>query len=189
MFDYSDIRGGRFRARTVSGVRSMNDGEHYTVNADGRIDKYSYKTGALVATIFDIKDHPAIGGRMAGYEFSADESKMLITTSPQAIYRHSFTADHWIYDVKARTVRRLTEEGREQVAAFSPDGRKVGFVRGNKTSNPPPSGLAHSDANGEESTPNMFCRNQAKSTDKHSKNHAITHHPPRPKTPIGTTPK
>ncbi len=131
MFDYSDIRGGRFRARTVSGVRSMNDGEHYTVNADGRIDKYSYKTGALVATIFDIKDHPAIGGRMAGYEFSADESKMLITTDPRPIYRHSYTADHWVYDVASRTVRRLTEAGREQVAAFSPDGMKVGFVRGN----------------------------------------------------------
>ncbi len=131
MFDYSDIRGGRFRARTVSGVRSMNDGEHYTVTAEGRIDKYSYKTGALVATIFDVKDHPETGGRFAGYEFSADESKLLITTDTRSIYRRSYTADHWVYDIAARKVRRLTEAGREQVAAFSPDGTKVGFVRGN----------------------------------------------------------
>ncbi len=33
-------------------------------------------------------------------------------------------------DIAARKVRRLTEAGREQVAAFSPDGTKVGFVRG-----------------------------------------------------------
>lgn len=130
MFDYSDIAAGRFRARSVTGVRSMNDGEHYTANNGGRIDKYNYKTGAQVATLFDASQFPELG-RFAGYEFSADERRMLITTNPQAIYRHSATADFWVYDVAARTLRKLTQEGREQEAAFSPDGTKVGFVRGN----------------------------------------------------------
>lgn len=131
MFDYADIRDGRFRAKTIAGVRSMNDGEHYTATANGRIEKYSYKTGTLAATIFDMKDHPDIMGRFAGYEFSADESKVLITTNPRPIYRRSYTADHWVYDVVARTLHRLTAQGREQVAAFSPDGKRVGFVREN----------------------------------------------------------
>ena len=131
MFNFSDIAGGRFREKTVSGVRSMNDGEHYTVTAEGRIDKYSYKTGALAGTIFNVADHPEITGRMAGYEFSADERMILITTAPQPIYRHSYTADHWVCDIGSGTVHRLTAEGREQEAAFSPDGKRVGFVRGN----------------------------------------------------------
>ena len=131
MFDYSDIKTGRFRAKTVSGVRSMNDGEHYTVNAGGRIEKYSYKTGAQTGVIFDAKDFPELGGRFAGYEFSADERKMLVTTNPRPIYRHSYTADFWVYDVAVKTIHKLTREGREQEAAFSPDGTKVGFVRAN----------------------------------------------------------
>lgn len=131
MFDYSDIRSGRFRAKTVTGVRSMNDGEHYTVNADGKIQKYSYKTGALTGTIFDIADYHEIKGRFAEYQFSPDERMVLITTNVQPIYRHSATADFWVCDVAARTVRKLTAGGREQEAAFSPDGTRVGFVRAN----------------------------------------------------------
>lgn len=131
MFDYSDIKSGKFRAKSVSGVRSMNDGEHYTANVGGRIEKYNYKTGESVGTVFDVQDFPELSGRYSGYIFSPDESKILIVTNVQPIYRHSATADYWVYDVAARTLKRLTDGGREQEATFSPDGKLVGFVRDN----------------------------------------------------------
>lgn len=131
MFDYSDIKAGKFRAKSVYGLTSMADGEHYTVNEGGKIGKYSYRTGERVSTVFDVAAHPELKGKFDGYEFSADERRMLITTNTRPIYRHSFTADFWVYDIASGTLKKLTERGREQEAAFSPDGTKVGFVREN----------------------------------------------------------
>ena len=47
---------GTFRTKGVYGLRSMNDGEHYTVleNNGTRIVKYSYKTVLPVATLLDL---------------------------------------------------------------------------------------------------------------------------------------
>ena len=87
---------GTFRTKGVYGLRSMNDGEHYTVleNNGTRIVKYSYKTGLPVATLLDLKtleDSPV--SRIDDYTFNADESRILICTNKKPIYRRSFTAD------------------------------------------------------------------------------------------------
>ena len=48
----TDITDGKYRAKTVSGIKSMNDGEHYTLLQNNKlIVKYSYKTGQAVDTI------------------------------------------------------------------------------------------------------------------------------------------
>ncbi len=125
MFDYADIAAGKFAQKTVVGVRSMADGEHYTVNAGRTIEKYSYKTGAKVATVFE--SEMAIDD----YKLSPDERKILIITDRQPVYRRSATATHWVYDIAAKQLTRLTENGREQEATFSPDGKRVAFVRDN----------------------------------------------------------
>ncbi len=48
---------GTFRSKGVYGLRSMNDGEHYTVLENGgkKITQYSYKTGKPVATLLDLE--------------------------------------------------------------------------------------------------------------------------------------
>ena len=43
-FGYDEIRRGVFAPKSVSGVRSMRDGEHYTTLDGGRILKFSYRT-------------------------------------------------------------------------------------------------------------------------------------------------
>ena len=44
----------KFRERTVRGLRSMNDGEHFTTLEENRkIVKYSYKTGEVVDILFN----------------------------------------------------------------------------------------------------------------------------------------
>ena len=44
-FDYSALRDGTFEQKTVSGVRSLSDGERYTTMSDGRVLCFSYRTG------------------------------------------------------------------------------------------------------------------------------------------------
>ena len=81
---------GTFRTKGVYGLRSMNDGEHYTVleNNGTRIVKYSYKTGLPVATLLDLKTlEDSTVSRIDDYTFNADESRILICTNKKPIYR------------------------------------------------------------------------------------------------------
>ena len=129
-FDYADLRGGLFTPKTVGGVRSMRDGEHYTAVDSGRIVRYSYRTGERLAVIFDrATATPSID--FTDYRFSADETRILLSTDVKPVYRRSFTAEYWIFDTKDGSLRRLSTGGPQQQAAFSPDGHRVAFVRDN----------------------------------------------------------
>ena len=122
-----------FAVKNVSGIRSMNDGLHYTVSDKGReIVKYAYKTGERVDVIFSV-EHSAQNyfSRFSGYEFNADESSILLITGRESIYRHSFVAEYYIWSKKENTIEPLSQNGKQQLATFSPDGSKVAFVREN----------------------------------------------------------
>ena len=128
-FDYSALRDGTFEQKTVSGVRSLSDGERYTTMSDGRVLCFSYRTGEPAGVLFDASaPEPRI--EFTDYVLSADERRLLLTTDVEPIYRHSFTAEYWIYDRQDGSLRRLSQGGPQQQAQFSPDGSRVAFVRG-----------------------------------------------------------
>ena len=123
---------GTFRAQTVGSLSSMNDGEHYTTLDDSgaRIIKYSYKTGKEVDVVFDItKIQGAPISYFQDYEFSADETKILLTTDVQPKYRHSYTAQYYVWNAVTKDLIALSEKGAQELATFSPDGDRVAFVR------------------------------------------------------------
>ena len=125
---------GTFRTQGVQGLRSMNDGEHYTVVEGGgkRIVKYSYKTGLPVGELIDLsKIENCPIQYIEDYTFNANESRLLICTNIHPIYRRSFTADYYIYDFKNKEIKPLSEGGSQQLATFSPDGLRIAFVRNN----------------------------------------------------------
>ena len=102
---------GTFNAQTVDGLRPMKDGEHYTtLENKTQIVKYSFSTGKEVAVVFDItkiKDAPVKS--FSNYEFSADETKILLTTAVQPIYRHSFTATYYVWNQVTEEFLPLSE--------------------------------------------------------------------------------
>lgn len=128
---------GKFRQAYVFGIRSMNDGLHYTVQERDAenpnaiaINKYAYKTGEKVATLFttaDIKTRFSF----SDYSFSADETKLLLATESEAIYRHSTRENNYIYNVETKELTFLSDEGKQRYATFSPAGDKVAYVRDN----------------------------------------------------------
>lgn len=68
---------------------------------------------------------------ISDYQFNKDESRILISTNVTPIYRRSFTADYYIYDFKNKEIKPLSDQGRQRLATFSPDGLRIAFVRDN----------------------------------------------------------
>ncbi|MBL7965211.1 MAG: S9 family peptidase [Flavobacteriales bacterium] len=131
-----------FGAEGVGGLASMKDGLHYTVlgrQKDGTaaIFKCAYATGDTVATLLTAKDLVLPGAdkslEMDGYSFSADEKQLLIETESEAIYRYSYTARHYVYELATKKLRALSDTtgSAQRLATFSPDGQKAAFVRDN----------------------------------------------------------
>ncbi|HKI89178.1 MAG TPA: S9 family peptidase, partial [Draconibacterium sp.] len=122
-----------FKASTVEGLRSMNDGEHYTVlENNSKIVKYSYKTGEQAGVVFDIAKYAdAPIQSFADYTFSNDEKEILLTTEIKPIYRRSFTAEYYVWNSVTDDLQPLSKKGAQQLATFSPDGERVAFVREN----------------------------------------------------------
>ena len=136
----------------VSGVRSMNDGEHFTTlefdNKMGKttINKYSYQDYAEVGQILDkaalkaLEKYTLTGntpkqnqGAISDYSFNSDESKILLAVDQESIYRHSTKAFYYVYDRGTRSVQSLSDpsKGKQRLAQFSPTENKVAFVRNN----------------------------------------------------------
>ncbi|WP_430811217.1 MULTISPECIES: S9 family peptidase [unclassified Carboxylicivirga] len=126
---------GTFYAHSVRGLRSMSDGIHYTTLEEGkRIVKYQYSSGKQVSVVFDLEKEmkgEADIQYIQGYEFNDDETKILVYTNVESVYRHSFKADYYVYDITYNELKPLSENGKQQVASFSPNGEMVAFVRDN----------------------------------------------------------
>jgi dipeptidyl-peptidase-4 len=132
--ELSDVVGNRtFAQKSVSGLRSMNDGLSYTTLEDGnKIVKYSYKTGEKLETWFDLSKIENAGfSSFSDYTLSADETKILFTTKKTSIYRHSFSSEYFIWNRTTKEMTPLSVNGAQQLATFSPDGERVAFVRNN----------------------------------------------------------
>ncbi len=132
--DIRKITNGTYSAQGVGGMRSMNDGEHYMMIGGGGtcIVRYAFKTGEVVDTLFSVDNARGCDfKRFDGYIMSPAEDRILIQTKTNYIYRHSFTAEYYIYEVNNRKMTPLSTGGPQQVPSFSPDGRMVAFVRDN----------------------------------------------------------
>lgn len=132
--DIRKITNGTYSAQGVGGMRSMNDGEHYVMIGDGGtcLVRYAFKTGEAVDTLFSVNNTRGCDfKRFDDYIMSPAEDRILIQTKTNYIYRRSFTAEYYIYDVKNRKMVPLSNGGPQQVPSFSPDGKMIAFVRDN----------------------------------------------------------
>ena len=121
-FTYDDIADGKFRAKSVGGLRSMADGNHYTTFEDGCIYRHAYNGREQKSLILDVKS-VGIEGAVSDYVFSPDESKILLRLDSEPLYRRSHFSRYVVYDVASGTVESVDESGRLRWVEFAPNGK------------------------------------------------------------------
>lgn len=129
-------KNGTFSSRSVHGINSMNDGQHYSVLEDKehiqQINKYSYERGEFIETILEntLKTDAGNDLKIEDYSFSKNEKLILITTESERIYRHSMRSSYYLYDLLNKKLQRVGNS-KFQLAEFSPDGKYISYVKDN----------------------------------------------------------
>lgn len=120
--------------KTIKEMTPMPDGETYLCVGDNgkTIDSYSYRTGKKTGTLFDID---AVKGDVRisefdGFEVSANGKYILLHNDSEGIYRYSYRAEYYVFDIMRATMRRVSANGKQRAATMSHDGVKVAFERG-----------------------------------------------------------
>ena len=127
-----EIWGGAFRTKGMDALSAMKNTNQYTVlNFDRstksyQIDLYDFATLEKVSTLFDTKNHPEVKS-IDSYSFDKSEKKILIATNSNSIFRHSFTAQYFIYDIPSKTVNSFTTNVIQE-PTFSADGTKIAYA-------------------------------------------------------------
>ncbi len=130
-----EIWGGAFRTQGMDELQSMKNTNQYTVlNFDRtsrsmQIDLYDFATLKKVNTFIDTKNFPELPS-IDSYTFDKSENLILIACNSDQIFRHSFVADYYLFDIKSKKLSKLLDF-KIQEPVFSPDGKKIAFAKEN----------------------------------------------------------
>ena len=120
----------------VEDFKSMKDGEHYSrIGEDGSILIYKLMDANDKGEVLVDKNSLVYNDSIIAYEdyeFNSDETKVLFMTNIKPIYRRSYTAIYYLYDIKTKQLVPLDDKHKPQtLAEYSPDGKSVSFIHGN----------------------------------------------------------
>ncbi|WP_027127117.1 S9 family peptidase [Gelidibacter mesophilus] len=123
------IWNGTFRTQGMQSLHSMNNGKQYSVlnyeKGSTAIDVYDYKTLSKVETLVSSSDLDDLKG-FSDYTFSKDESKIILATEVESIFRRSTLGVFYVYDTKSKALIKIADE-KIQEPTLSPNGRKVAY--------------------------------------------------------------
>ncbi len=122
-----DIVDGEFRAVILDDVTPLENDYYAMISKDNKeILKYSFKTAKQVDVLFRSNSF-----EIDDFIISPDEKKILIQTNTKKIYRRSFKADYYIYNISTKKLEKLSSSGSEQTPIFSPNSKMIAYVRNN----------------------------------------------------------
>ncbi len=123
------IWGSDFKVKSLEKLQAMKNKNQYTVlNYDKpknnySIDLYDYATLTKVTSLINSKDFKELN-EIQSYTFDASENKILIAQDSKSIYRRSFTAKYFIFDISTKQLSVFTDKAIQE-PTFSKDGTKI----------------------------------------------------------------
>lgn len=121
---------GTFSTKGFSGFNFMKDGLYYTEVKDNALLKKEVKTGLVIATL--IKDGDLLLNdkklQLGDFEFSEDETKIIIKIENENIYRRSVKSLVYVYDLRSKKLWQLSME-KLLHPTFNPQATKVAYVK------------------------------------------------------------
>lgn len=131
----ADYESQRQRPQAPLMMTFMPGGEQYLLLASDfkSIIKYDTATGRQLETILDVSHTrentiPSI----QGFTLSPDGTKLLIYAESKPIYRYSFAASYYVFDIRSNILKPLSKNhALQRNPVFSPDARCVAFVADN----------------------------------------------------------
>ena len=114
-----------FFPASAEGFNYMKNSRFYTVSEGKSIHKYDTRTGKKLGLVAEVPIS------FEQYEFNNQEDKILLLNARERIYRRSFKAEYFVYDLKTKQNTKISSNGKQSYATLSPDGSKVAFVRDN----------------------------------------------------------
>jgi dipeptidyl-peptidase-4 len=127
-------KNGTFAQRSIQNLNWAADGQSYLELKAGKIIKTNIQDPTKSEVLFDEKGTKTASGetiRVQKFSLSNDEQKILIGTASEPIYRRSSTETNYVFDRATHSLSLLAAGGKQMHASFSPDGKKVSFVREN----------------------------------------------------------
>ena len=112
----------------------LPDGTALRMTADGRtVVRVDLRTGKDGEVLLDLgHTRETTIPDMDGYTVSPNGEQILLWRETHQIYRRSFEARYYVYEVRSRLLRPLSaDHAFTQSPVFSPDSRMVAFVAGN----------------------------------------------------------
>ncbi len=126
---------GTFRTKGMDALQAMKNTNQYTVldfdraSRSMKIDLYDYATLKKVSTLIDTKEHSDLP-MIDSYTFDTNEKSILLACKTTQIFRHSFTADYYLFEIASKKLTKLFDF-QVQEPTFSPDGTKIAYAKDN----------------------------------------------------------
>ncbi|MDN3668622.1 S9 family peptidase [Echinicola jeungdonensis] len=128
----SVFKQGIFFQENIQGINWMNDGQYYSSldQSQGypRVIKINISTGKEEEVLIDGKK---LGLEFSEYELNKEETKALVASEVEPIYRRSTQANYHLIDLESGDCQKLMDGEKISYATLSPDNDKVAFVKDN----------------------------------------------------------
>ncbi|HEX6126940.1 MAG TPA: S9 family peptidase [Pyrinomonadaceae bacterium] len=136
--------GNEFQPASFGGFRWLKDGNSFaklepSPTLKGSMDLVRYEAATNKRDVLLSAEKLIPSGEtkplaINGYEWSADDRRVLIYTNSKKVWRLNTKGDYWVLDPTSGKLTKLGGDAKPSTlmfAKFSPDGSRVGYVREN----------------------------------------------------------
>jgi len=127
----TDLVSGKYNGKSSVAMTPLSNGLYAQLKG-GIICSYDYTTGNVKDTLFNINTTKLMKlDTIEGFIMSDGGRWMLVYNNRHQIYRRSFEADYYIYDIERNELKPLTKDMPVREPLFSPNSRYIAFARKN----------------------------------------------------------